>query len=186
MLHRLLCLKNPQQYYGLTKSSIMTVNFFNVTKLLGYGVSYEKLQSMLKLSPWFIDHGTIVGRSNQTYVPGKNIQINVGSQVEHALGQDVFCISGDTEIITESGVEKVEDLEGDDVRVYQIDDNGNVVLSDECEILLTSYTDELYEIELEDGGIIKTTANHRLRLSDGSYKRVCELNEDDELYDILV
>ncbi|AMM44821.1 hypothetical protein SP15_022 [Bacillus phage SP-15] len=30
-LHKLLCLKNPQEYYGLTKSSIIGIAFFNIT-----------------------------------------------------------------------------------------------------------------------------------------------------------
>lgn len=181
MLHKLLCLKNPQEHYGLTKSSIMTINFFNVTKDLSYGVSYSKLQSMLIDSPWFRDHGSVIGRNNQAYVPGKNIQINVGSQLSHALGQDVFCLYGDTEICTSNGVFKVEDLEGEEVQVYQVDDNGSLTLSDPCEVLLTSYTTELMEIELEDGCILKCTPNHLLRLTDGSYKRACELTIEDEI-----
>lgn len=31
MLYKLLCLKNPQEYYGLTKSSIIGIAFFNIT-----------------------------------------------------------------------------------------------------------------------------------------------------------
>lgn len=187
MLHKLLCLKHPQEYYGLTRSSIMTVNFFNVTKMLGYGVSYAKLQSMLIDSPWFLDHGTLVGREKSTYVPDKNIQICVGSQVEHALGQDVFCVTGDTEIQTSNGVFRIEDLDGrEDVEVYQKSDGDAIDKSCPCEVSLTGYTDELIEIEFEDGGILRCTPSHKIMLMDGSYKRACDLDIDDELYSLEV
>lgn len=181
MLYKLLALKHPQEFYGLTPSSIMTINFFNVTKELSSGVSYKKLQSMLVNSPWFLDHGTVVGRNEEEYLPGKNIQINVGSQLEHALGQDVFCLTGDTEILTENGIESLEDLEGTETRVYQEDESGELSLSEPCEILLTSYTDRILEIHFEDGGIIRCTPYHRFRLTTGEYKMACELTEDDEI-----
>ena len=181
MLYRLLCLKQPQKFYGLTPGSIMTVNFFNITRELAESVSYAKFQQMLVNSPWFAAHGTIVGRNNKVYVPGKSIQINSGSQERHALGQDVFCVSGDTEILTIDGVKKIEELEGEETRVYQVDESGNQVLSDPCEILLTSYTTELMEIELEDGGVLQCTPNHRLKLVSGEYKRAADLTVDDEL-----
>lgn len=184
MLHRLLCLKNPPEYYGLSKTSIMTINFFNVTKNLAYGVSYNKLQSMLKNSPWFLRHGTLYGRKNQEYIPGKNIEINIGSQVEHSLGQDVFCVTGDTEIVTDHGTIQIQELDGREVRVFQFYEDGQIGLSDPCEVMLTGYVDELIELELENGSTIRLTPSHKVMLSDGSYKRACELTSEDEVKSI--
>jgi len=44
--------------------------------------------------------------------------------------------------------------------------------------------DTEYQIELEDGTVIKCTPTHRFMLKDGSYKEAQYLTEDDELFDI--
>lgn len=184
MLHRLLCLKNPPSYYGLSKMSIMTVNFFNVTLDLSYGVAYQKFQSMVLSSPWFLDHGTVSGTKNMVYSPGKNIQLEVGSKEQHALGQDVFCVTGDTIVSTVDGDFQVEDLEGGTVRVRQLDGYGNVRVSDPCEVVKTKEVDELIEIGLDGGGVIRCTPDHPVMLRDGSYKLAQELTEMDELAEV--
>ncbi|WJZ23479.1 intein splicing region protein [Listeria phage LIS04] len=86
-LHKLLCLRSPQEYYGLTKSSIIGIAFFNITLDQSYGVAYRKLQGMLKESPWFIKNGTIRGLKNKVYKPNKGIEFVVGSQPSHGLGE---------------------------------------------------------------------------------------------------
>ena len=44
--------------------------------------------------------------------------------------------------------------------------------------------EEMYEIETEDGRILKLTGNHKVLLIDKSWKRVDELNEHDEVFEI--
>lgn len=90
ILHRLLCLKNPQSYYRLGNTRI-AIALFNINLDQGYGVGYTKLQSLLKASPWFLEHGSLVGIKNITYYPNKGIDILVGSKMEHFLGRDVFA-----------------------------------------------------------------------------------------------
>lgn len=91
ILHKLLCLKDPAAYYRLTKGSRIAIALFNITLDQGYGVGYTKLQNMLKQSPWFLRHGSIVGNKYPTYIPGKDIDIIVGSKSEHFIGRDVFA-----------------------------------------------------------------------------------------------
>ena len=91
ILHQLLCLKNPESYYRLTKGSKVAIALFNISLDQGYGVGYAKLQNMLKRSPWFLRHGTLAGVKHPTYYPGKGIEILVGSKMEHFIGRDVFC-----------------------------------------------------------------------------------------------
>lgn len=43
---------------------------------------------------------------------------------------------------------------------------------------------QMYEIEMEDGSTIKITGNHKVKLIDGSYKRVDNLTIDDEILSI--
>lgn len=180
-LYKLLCLKNPQSYYGLTKSSIMTINFFNVSLDLSYGVAFSKLQAMLLESPWFLEHGEIIGTKNEVYVPGKNIQFKVGSQEEHALGQDVFCLTGDTEIMTTSGLKRLDEVGNNTIQVFQLNPNGSLELSTPCHVVPTKKTTELIKITLEDGTVIQGTPDHKLMLSDGTYKCMKDLTEEDDL-----
>lgn len=186
MLHRLLCLKNPPSFYGLNRMSSMTINFFNVTLDLSYGVAYKKMQSMLLSSPWFREHGSIAGTKNQVYVPGKNIQLVVGSTEEHALGMDVFCMAAGTLVRTPEGDVPIEDLaaSGEPVRVAQASPDGTGSWSDPCRVVPTKTVDELVEIELEGGGVIRCTPDHRLMLSDGTYKAAGDLTPDDDLMEV--
>lgn len=186
ILYRLLCLKNPQLYYGLQSNSKIIFVFFNISLDLSFGVAYGKIQSMLMESPWFLEHGTIVGRleKNKEFLPDKGIRFRIGSQEGHALGQDVFCVTGDTVISTFMGDMKISDLENSMVFVNSLNNNSKVDYSNLCQISRTGYTDELYEIELEDGSKIQVTGDHRLMLKDGSYKIARELTTDDELFSI--
>lgn len=43
---------------------------------------------------------------------------------------------------------------------------------------------DMYEIELEDGNMLKITGNHKVKLIDGSYKRVDELTTLDEILEL--
>jgi hypothetical protein len=47
-----------------------------------------------------------------------------------------------------------------------------------------SKENQMYEIETESGEKLKVTGNHKLRLKNGEWKRVDELSENDELWDI--
>lgn len=183
ILYQLLCLKNPQKFYGLQGNSKIVLAFFNVNLDLSYGVAFKKLQSMLMESPWFLEHGTVVGREekNKRYYPDKGIEFKVGSQDTHGLGQDIFCITGDTEIITEDGIDKISDLENKVVSVFSQDNNGNIVLSNKCQIIKTKEVTELYEITFDDNFILRCTGNHRLRLATGEYVKVEDLTVGDEI-----
>lgn len=44
-----------------------------------------------------------------------------------------------------------------------------------------SQGNQMFELEMEDGSIIKITGNHKVKLSSGIYKRVDELTEDDDI-----
>lgn len=183
ILYQLLCLKNPQKFYGLQGNSKIVLAFFNVNLDLSYGVAFKKLQSMLMESPWFLEHGTVVGREekNKRYYPDKGIEFKVGSQDTHGLGQDIFCIAGDTEILTENGVEKISNLDGKIVSVFSQDNNGKIVLSNKCQILKTKEVTELYEITFDNNFILRCTGNHILRLSSGEYKKVEDLKIGDDI-----
>jgi hypothetical protein len=186
ILYRLLCLKNPQEFYGLQSNSEIVIAFFNVNLDLSHGVAYKKMQSMLMESPWFLEHGSVHGRDENTkhYIPDKGISFTVGSQDTHSLGQDIFCITGDTVISTVIGDMRIEDIpEGSIIHVYS-EDNRNIVESNECTVKKMGEVTELYHLTLEDGTVLKFTGDHRLKLTDGTYKKVSELTVNDDIVEV--
>lgn len=186
-LYSLMCLKNPQAYYGLQGNSKIVFAFFNINLDLSFGVAYKKLQSMLIESPWFLKNGTLVGREDRTkqYVPNKGIVFRVGSQPEHGLGQDIFCVTGDTEIMTDLGYEKIEDLEDKPIYAVTYDSRtGMLRMSNMTTVKRSGYTSDICVINLENGTCIKCTPDHKFMLSNGEYRMAKDLSPDDDIMSI--
>ena len=183
-LYRLMCMKDPQSFFGLSPGSEITYAFLNNTLDSSYGVGFKTLQAFLQESPWFLKHGKISGRTDPTYYPEKGFGFIVGSKPQHTLGRHIVCLTGDTEIYTSTGIEKIEDLVGKTIKVLSYDDDKGIIVSDYCTVQVTGEVNELIEIELEDGSMIKCTPDHRLMLSDGSYKMAKDLTESDKLMEV--
>ena len=185
MLYRLLCLKDPYLFYGLQPIDKITISLMNITIENAKGVALDKMNQMILSSEWFMKHGTMTGTTNLLFVPEKHIELITASSNNQVIGRAVFCLDGDTIIKTVDGEFSLKELEDKTTKVYSIDDCGNMTLSNECKVEPTILTDEEYQIELEDGSIIKCTPNHRFMLKDGSYKEAKDLTENDELFDVV-
>ena len=185
LLYRMLCLKDPYGYFGMQPIDKITFSMLNITLDAAQGVAWDKAQQMIQSSSWFMDHGAVnASRSNPMWQPGKHIELIFGSQNRHVVGRALFCLDGETEILTTTGTAKLEDLVNKDIQVISIDQEGNQVISDKCTVEPTIIATEEFQIELEDGTILKCTPNHRFMLKDGTYKEAQYLTEEDELADI--
>lgn len=184
MLYRLLCLKDPYLYYGLQPIDKITIAFLNITLENARGVGMDKMNQMILSSPWFLAHGEMAGTTNLVYRPEKHIEVIAASSNNQIIGRALFCLDGQTKIETAEGTFTLEELKDKQIKVVSIDENGNKVISDFCTIKPTIQTNEEYQVELEDGTVIKCTGNHKLMLKDGTYKEAQLLTEDDELMDI--
>ena len=184
-LYRMLCLKDPYLFYGLQPVDLITFAFMNITIDAAEGVAWNKAQQLLQASPWFMSKGTISGTTNPTWKPPKGIELIAGSLQRHIIGRAVFsCLDGDTIINTTKGDFKIKDLVDKNIKVFNIDKNGNLLESNTCTVKPTVQSCEEYKITLEDGTIINCTPNHRFLLKDGiTYKEAQELTENDELFD---
>lgn len=92
MLYRLMCLRDPQKFFGKKDVSKFSVMFFNITKDLAKGVAYREFNDTVWASPWFRAHGT---RSQSErdfyYIPeGDKISIDFGSEASHSLGKQIY------------------------------------------------------------------------------------------------
>lgn len=90
LLHKIMCLKNPQEYFRFNEGDKITIFFLNITLTLAEGVGYETMHDYLIHSPWFLERGTVTGRKKLRYNPPHNIAITFGSKAEHALGQQIY------------------------------------------------------------------------------------------------
>lgn len=180
-LYKLLCLKSPASYYRLATNSTIALAFFNVTLNQSYGVGYAKLQNYCKESPWFMRHGKVLGRTNPTYYPD-NIDILVGSKNEHFIGHDIFCLAGDTEVITTEGMIPIEQLTSHPRYLYTSDEDGLLHVSEIPAIsILQGYAGTLIEIELDDGTSVRCTPDHRFLTRNRGWVAAKDLTVEDEL-----
>lgn len=79
-----MCLKNPNKYYGQPASTIWFC-FYNNTLGSASSAAYEKFQTMIQSSPWFLERGTLSGKKTIEYIPNKNIRFKIGSTLQHTL-----------------------------------------------------------------------------------------------------
>ena len=186
LLHKLMCLKNPQEYFKFNEGEKITIFFLNINLKLAEGVGFRALHEFLLNSPWFMERGSSSGRSKVLYKPPKNIDITFGSKGDHALGQQVYCLSEDTKVITDAGIFTIKELCDKKFRVYTIGNNKLVSLSNEVTARCTTTTDEYYEITLEDGSILKCTENHKWLTAYNNYIETKDLKVGELLYKVKV
>lgn len=188
MLHRLLCLKDPYLYYGLQPIDKISISLMNITLENAKGVALDKMNQMILSSEWFLAHGQMSGVSNLMFVPDKHIELITASSNNQVIGRAIFCnftdecLDGDTLVLTENGYVKIKDLNNVESRFATMNpETGVLEYSEPCFVRETTQSDEYYEIELEDGSIVKCTPTHRFLLNDGTYKYAKDLTEYDEL-----
>ncbi len=95
------------------------------------------------------------------------------------------CITGDTLIAVADGrnAVSIKQLaeEDADVPVYCKDQNGNTQIRMMRNPRITGHNQEIYEVKLDDGSIIKCTGNHKFILKDITKKEAKDLKLGDSL-----
>lgn len=108
-LYRLMCLKDPQKYFGLKSVSTISVFFFNLTATLAKGVAFKEFNSTLSASPWFQAHGHLSkSEANPTYIPDDGlIELKAGSDSSQALGQATYLVIFDECNFHQAGIRDI-------------------------------------------------------------------------------
>ena len=183
MTYLLMCYRNPQKYFGLKEVSRATIAFANLTKELAEGVAFREYNDTLKKSPWFNAHGTFTNSVRKPiYVPeGNQIELVAASDSAHVLGMQLWCLVGSTEIVTSNGIKSLAELEGTQVSVLQYDYASSSYTYTDAPVIKTKYVQDTIKITLEDGTIFEGTPEHQVMLVDGTYKRLDELTDADEV-----
>jgi len=63
-LYRVLCLKNPEQYYKLLIGKSLSLVFFSMSLSLSGSNNFQSFQNKLQSSPWFMNRGVLRGNVN--------------------------------------------------------------------------------------------------------------------------
>lgn len=185
MLYKLMCLKNPQLYFEKKSISKFSVLFFNLTLQLAKGVAYSEFNTLLSSSPWFQEHGVFTKATQPEYIPeGNKIEVSYGSDASQALGKQVycgFCVVGPTKILTCNGYKTIESLVDKHATLAQFDAQRHDIIYSNAEVRCTNYVTDTIRITLEDGTTIEGTPEHKIMLTNGQYKQLKDLTEDDDI-----
>lgn len=93
------------------------------------------------------------------------------------------CLHPDTEItLYDETTKKIKDVEIGDL-VKTINEETGLIENKPVVKLHHNLNKgvQMYEIEMDNGDILKITGNHKVKLIDGSWKKVEDLNEEDEI-----
>lgn len=91
-VYKLLCMKNPAEYYGLLSNSVIVTALFSSTMELVTGVNWPKLRDAMIMSPWFKKRLNLsdVEPKIKSLDLDKNVAIQIGSRTQHAISRDVL------------------------------------------------------------------------------------------------
>ena len=89
LLYKIMCLKNPQEYFKFNEGDKITIFFLNINLRLAEGVGYMTLHEYLLNSPWFMERGTLSEEKN----PDGTEHIASCELVRLALPRRVFTLS---------------------------------------------------------------------------------------------
>ena len=90
LMHRLMCLRNPHEYLNLKPTEQVAFAFMNITEALALDIGVTKFQNTVQMSPWFMSKGDISGKKELVWNPPDFINIIIGSQPRHVIGQAVY------------------------------------------------------------------------------------------------
>ena len=107
LMYRVLCLKNPLEYFRLKPTEKIVFAFLNIKKDLAEEIATDKFQKTVQLSPWFMGRGKMTRRNNLPYwIPPNPINIVIGSQSDDVIGQAVFfCFCDEISFIRNQDIE---------------------------------------------------------------------------------
>jgi len=93
------------------------------------------------------------------------------------------CVTGDTLILTKNGPMKMKDIveKGEDVDVYTLADNGEIVIRTLRNPRMTYKAKQIYKVVLYNGQTLRVSEDHKFILADGTEKMAKDLEFGDML-----
>lgn len=111
LMYRLMCLKDPHQSLHLKPSETVAFAFVNITQKLAENIGVSKFQKTVRVSPWFLKHGNMVGIGTKHWEPPEWINIIIGSESSHVVGQCLyFCGMDEINFIKRMDVQRQKEI----------------------------------------------------------------------------
>lgn len=91
LMYRIMCLKNPMEFYHLKLTEKIVFAFMNIKLDLAKEIAVSKFQKTIQMSPWFMSKGSMSQKENQPYwTPPEPLSIVIGSQSDDVIGKPVY------------------------------------------------------------------------------------------------
>lgn len=91
LLYRVMCLKNPLEYFNLKQTEKICFAFMNIKLDLAEEIAISKFQKTIQMSPWFMSKGRMTSYHSKPYwIPPEPIQIIIGSQSDDVIGLPIY------------------------------------------------------------------------------------------------
>ena len=91
LMYRVMCLKNPLEFYRLKQTEKICFAFMNIKLALAEEIAVSKFQKTVQMSPWFMNKGRMTTlHGNPYWVPPEPISIIIGSQSDDVIGQPIY------------------------------------------------------------------------------------------------
>ena len=91
LMYRVMCLKNPLEFYRLKQTEKICFAFMNIKLALAEEIAISKFQKTVQMSPWFMSRGRMTTlHGNPYWVPPEPINIIIGSQSDDVIGQPIY------------------------------------------------------------------------------------------------
>ena len=91
LMYRIMCMKNPLEYFRLKPTEKIVFAFMNIKLDLAEEIAVDKFQKTIQSSPWFMSKGRMGQRNNQPYwTPPEPLSIVIGSQSDDVVGKPIF------------------------------------------------------------------------------------------------
>lgn len=91
-LYRMLCLKDPYVYYGIMNIDTISFAVINISLDASKDVAWNKMQNLLKSSPWFMAQGMLTKAADPEWRPKPEMKIDLicGSLPRHFIGRALW------------------------------------------------------------------------------------------------
>ena len=108
LMYRIMCLKNPQEFYHLKPTEKICFAFMNIKKELAKQIAIDKFQKTIQMSPWFMKTGRMTTFEGEPYwIPPNYIEIIIGSQSDDVIGLPIFfCFQDEISFIRNKDIDE--------------------------------------------------------------------------------
>lgn len=95
-LYELLCLRNPQKYYGLLDGSLISFGIYSTTMRQAADAAFPKLKGYIDQSAYFKTNcPRDMSIESKIRFPSHNLQVITGSRGGHSIGMDLYSFALD-------------------------------------------------------------------------------------------